>query len=286
MRRSAVSFVALALAIAAAALVVPAPAGADAPLRYVNLGDSYSAGSGVLPINPAMPPECWQSTNNFAHVVARRIGASLTDVSCGGAQTKDFTSAQYPGTHAQLDAVHADTQLVTMTIGGNDGALFFSAVASCAAVGFAALGRGTPCRDKYGAKFDTLIDTQTYPAIVHALELVMAKAPGARVAILGYPWIMPPTRGCYTKMPVAPGDVPYLRALQAHLNAAIGLAAAATGATYVNLNTVSNGHDACAPAAVRWVEPVLGAKQLVPIHPNKLGEAGMAAQTEAVLGLS
>ncbi len=94
MRRVLVSLVALALAITGAALVVQAPAGADTPLRYVNLGDSYSAGSGVLPINPAMPPECWQSTNNFAHVVARSIGASLTDVSFRGSQTTDITPGQ------------------------------------------------------------------------------------------------------------------------------------------------------------------------------------------------
>ncbi|MCW2787518.1 MAG: secreted hydrolase [Marmoricola sp.] len=285
MRRSVTALVLL-LTAAFTVTAVPGPAGADAGLRYVNLGDSYSAGSGVTPINPAMPPECWQSTNNFAHVVARKVAATLTDVSCGGAQTSHFTKAQYPGLAPQLDAVKPDTQLVTMTIGGNDGGLFIGAVASCAAAGFAALGRGTPCADKYGAKYDTLIDTQTYPNVKHALELVIAKAPGARVAILGYPWIMPATKGCYTKMPVAPGDVPYLRSLQAHLNAVIARAAAETGATYVDLSTVSNGHDACALAATRWVEPVLGAKQVVPVHPNKLGEAGMAAQTEAVLGLS
>ncbi|WP_278259257.1 hypothetical protein [Nocardioides convexus] len=32
-----------------------------------------------------------------------------------------------------------------------------------------------------------------------ALAKIRAKAPHAQVAILGYPWILPATRGCFTK---------------------------------------------------------------------------------------
>ena len=62
-------------------------------------------------------------------------------------------------------------------------------------------------------------------------------------------------------------------------------AAAATRATYVNLNTVSNGHDACQPIGVRWVEPVLQGTNPVIVHPNALGESQMAAQAMTVLRL-
>ena len=96
---------------------------------------------------------------------------------------------------------------------------------------------------------------------------------------------MPATGGCFDKMPVAEGDVPYVRGIQATLNDAVRRAAAATGATYVNLNTVSNGHDACQPIGVRWVEPVLQGTNPVIVHPNALGEAQMAAQAMTVLGL-
>ena len=37
---------------------VPAAAAPAAPLRYVALGDSYSAASGVLPPDPTAPPAC------------------------------------------------------------------------------------------------------------------------------------------------------------------------------------------------------------------------------------
>ena len=96
---------------------------------------------------------------------------------------------------------------------------------------------------------------------------------------------MPVSGGCYPVMPVAQGDVPYLRSLQATLNDAVRRAAAATGVTYVDLNTVSDGHDACKPIGVRWVEPVIQTTNPVVVHPNALGERRMARRTIRVLGL-
>jgi hypothetical protein len=125
----------------------------------------------------------------------------------------------------------------------------------------------------------------TYPSLVRALRAVRAKAPRAKVAILGYPWIVPTSGGCYPQMPVASGDVPYLRHLQGTLNDAVRRAAAAAGAKYVDLNTVSNGHDACKPIGVRWVEPVVGGTNPVIVHPNALGESRMAEQAIKTLGL-
>ena len=118
-----------------------------------------------------------------------------------------------------------------------------------------------------------------------ALQAVHAKAPNAKVAILGYPWILPPTGGCFDKMPVAEGDVPYLRDEQATLNDAVKRAAAATGSTYVDMSTVSEGHDACQPIGTRWIEPVLQGTNPVIVHPNALGEQQMAAQAMKVLKL-
>jgi hypothetical protein len=80
--------------------------------------------------------------------------------------------------------------------------------------------------------------------------------------------------------------VPYLRSLQRTLNDAVRRAAAATGSTYVNLNRVSDGHDACQPIGTRWVEPVAQGTNPVIVHPNALGEARMAARTMKVLDLS
>ena len=146
-------------------------------------------------------------------------------------------------------------------------------------------GRGSPCKDKYGASFTRQIRTKTYPALVKALRAVHRRAPRARVAILGYPWVLPRRIGCFDKMPVARGDVPYLRHSQWTLNDAIRHAAAVTSSVYVNMSRVSQGHDACKDIGVRWVEPVLQGTNPVIVHPNALGEAQMAAQAMSVLRL-
>jgi hypothetical protein len=86
-------------------------------------------------------------------------------------------------------------------------------------------------------------------------------------------------------MPVATGDVPYVRDIQATLNDAVSRAAAVTNTTYVDFTTVSEGHDACQRLGVRWIEPAVGGTNPVIVHPNELGESQMAAQTTNTLHL-
>jgi lysophospholipase L1-like esterase len=272
--------------LATLALVGVAPGSqAATPLKYVALGDSYSAASGNVPPDPSASPQCLRSTVNYPHVIAQQTNAQLTDVTCGGADTSDYFSAQYQGVPPQLDALSKSTQLVTMTIGGNDQGVFIDTIVDCGTAGLSTAGQGSPCKDKYGSSFSDTIRQKTYPALVKALKAVHAKSPKATVAIIGYPWIMPKTVGCFDKMPIATGDVPYVRGIQSTLNDAVRRAAAATRTTYVNLNTVSEGHDACKAAGVRWIEPVLQGTNPVIVHPNPLGESKIAAQTMKVLGL-
>jgi lysophospholipase L1-like esterase len=263
-----------------------AAAHAAEPLDYVALGDSYSAGSGVLPVDPSNLL-CLRSTANYPHVIASATGARLTDVTCGAAQTSHFTQAQYPGVAPQVDALGAGTDLVTLTIGGNDNGTFINAVTSCGTAGLLSGGKGSPCKDRYGSRFEDEIEANTYPALKAALNAVRAEAPGATVAALGYPWIMPAAAdpSCFVKLPVAQGDVPYLRGIQARLNAAVRRAAEETGAVFVDFARVSEGHDACAARGTRWIEPLLFGDSLVPVHPNALGERRMAEHTMDALGL-
>ncbi|MBF9066923.1 SGNH/GDSL hydrolase family protein [Streptacidiphilus fuscans] len=274
-------------ALTSLCLALPAQAQADSTVNYVALGDSYSAGSGILPLDTSAPLECARSTLNYPHDLAARLGLDLTDVTCGGAETKDFSGSQYPGVAPQLDALNADTGLVTMTIGGNDNNTFIDAILACGSAGIATLGIGHPCQSLYGSSFDNTIDTTTYANLDAALAAVKAKAPNAQIAIVGYPWIVPAQAvpGCYAKMPLASGDIPYLRDIEAHLNAAVQRAAADNGVTYVDMSTVSDGHDACEPVGTRWIEPLLFGTNYVPVHPNATGEAAMADQVAGTLGL-
>ena len=87
---------------------------------FVNLGDSFSAGTGVRPLEEDSPIYCLRSSRNYAHVVAADEDFDLTDVSCAGADTDDFRESQHQGVPPQLDALDGDTDVVTMMIGGND----------------------------------------------------------------------------------------------------------------------------------------------------------------------
>lgn len=274
-------------ALGLAAPVAHASPTAQAQPSYVAMGDSYSAASGVLPLDPAASLLCVRSTANYPHVLAARAGLALTDVTCGAAETKDFAGSQYPGVGPQLDALDAGTDVVTMTIGGNDNNTFIDAILACGSAGIATFGLGHPCQSLYGSTFTDQVDTGTYQAVKAALQAVHAKAPNARVGILGYPWIVPASAvpGCFAKLPIASGDVPYLRDLQTHLNAAVQRAASETGSTYVDMSAASDGHDACQASGVRWIEPVLFGTNFVPVHPNALGESKMADRAAAVLGL-
>ena len=273
-----------ALATTAPAPTIPTPT-TPAGLRYVNMGDSYSAGSGILPTAPGSAPACTQSALNWGHDIAAARGYQLTDVSCGGAQTKDFSTSQFPGVAPQLDALSSSTQLVTLTIGGNDNNVFVNAITQCGTAAARTAGQGSPCKDQYGSSFVDTINNSTYPNLVRALAKVRVKAPKAKVGISGYLQILPPTQGCYPVMPVATGDVPYLNQIEAALNDAVRRAASRTGVTFIDEAATSAPHNACQPIGTRWVEPVAGSTNYVPVHPNALGEQAMAARARAVLGL-
>ncbi|GGG00794.1 lipase 2 [Rhodococcoides trifolii] len=267
-----------------AGLVSPPIANAT-PTEYANLGDSFTAATGVLPLAAGAPLECLQSDQNFAHIVARRQGYDLTDISCGGAATDDFYSAQSAGTRPQLDALSPSTGVVTVMIGGNDSSIFSGAVTSCVNATLTHLGVADPCEQQYGNKFDDTVLGTTLPAVRQALRDIHSRAPRARVVAVGYPWLLPSTGSCAPFVPVALGDVPFLRRLQTTLNDSIRRAAVDTGTTFVDMSVVSEGHDACQPVGVRWVEPLIGARQPVPLHPNALGEQVLATEVTKVLSV-
>ncbi|GAB89931.1 SGNH/GDSL hydrolase family protein [Gordonia rhizosphera] len=262
--------------------VASSSAAAGEPL-LVNLGDSYSAAAGVPPLVADSPVMCFRSSRNFAHLVAAGEGYRLDDVSCSGADTADFFAAQYQGVPPQLDAVSGDAGVVTLMIGGNDSDIYTNAIRTCAELA-AGDPTGAPCRDRHGTEFTDTVDSTTFPALVRAFTAVRAKAPGSEIVAVGYPWILPSDTGCYPTVPVSTGDVPYLRDLQAALNDAIAKAAAQTDITFVDMSEISEGHDACAPAGQRWIEPQVGAVGASPLHPNEAGQEAIADQVQGALG--
>lgn len=100
------------------------PAKPDASVqKMVSLGDSYSAMGRVFPGTwlPG-PVTCVRTGDSYPVQVAQALGTpTLVDATCSGATVVDMYASQ-PNTFAppQLDALSADTDLVTLSIGGND----------------------------------------------------------------------------------------------------------------------------------------------------------------------
>ncbi len=267
------------LVLLAVVSLAPVPAAhATASRVYAALGDSYASGP-LVPDQIARAGACLRSDHDYAHVAAAALGAQLRDVSCIGAATDDLVRPESLlgwTNPPQLDAVRADTTVVTVQIGGND-IDFAGIVAHC----LDPLPTATRCRDRYvRAGSDTLAAriAALAPKLAHILDLVHARAPRAVVLALGYPEILPDRgSGCWPSIPISPVDVAYLRATERLLDASIAGVAARHGARYADLYGPSLGHDACAPRAVRWVEPIVPAHLAAPIHPNAAGMRAFAA---------
>lgn len=264
-----------------AALVAPAPAAAD----YVALGDSYTAGP-LIPLQ-IEPLGCLKSNNNYAHLAQLRLRfAEFRDPSCSGADTADMTQSQgvFPGPNPpQFDKLQPDTEVVTITIGGND--IGFSSISkSC----FTFQRTGTPCRDQYVVGGRDEISERiraAAPKVAAVFQGIRQRSPAARIFVLTYAAIFPErgSFGCWPQMPVADGDIAYLREKQKELNAMLAEQAAANGVGVIDWYRASIGHDACKPPLIRWVEPAVPANAAAPVHPNLLGMIGAASLVVAAV---
>lgn len=273
---------ALALLGVAAALVfaLPATAGAST-VNYVSIGDSYTSAPGVLPYEETEQAEkCGRSTQNYPHQVATALKLSLTDVSCGGAQTKDETESQFEGQPPQDDALSASTNVVTIGMGGNDGGLFGTLLNGCSQID-AIEGRPGkhPCQDEY-EKYVAETFAADKPAQEAALEHIKELAPNAKVFVVGYPDITP-AKGHCPAFPWYEGDLKWFRnKVQKVGNKSIKAGAKAHGAIFVDTFKQSEDHNACTPVGTRWIEPIVGSLTGVPVHPNLLGEEADAYAVE------
>ena len=273
-----------AAALAATVVVagVAAPASA-APLNYVALGDSYTAGAGILPLSSTISPLCLQTTLNYPHLIAHADGFDLQDVSCSGATSGDMTSSQYPGVAPQFDALSGSTSVVTVGIGGNDNNLFVGALVDCGVTDiFDFLNIGSPCKAIYGNTFanDVSGDASTVGGV---LQGVHARSPQAQVFVVGYPDLLPQSGHCYPTMPLTTGDTAYLNGIEEDLNSMLQSEASAFGATFVNTFAPSIGHDACKSSSVRWINPIIASGGGISVHPNPTGESELATFVQSAL---
>jgi lysophospholipase L1-like esterase len=257
---------------------------------YVSLGDSYTSAP-LVPVPTGNPIGCGRSTNNYPSDVARVIKpSSFTDVSCGSATTVNMTQPQsvpFGGTNPpQFNALATGDALVTIGIGGNDAGLI-GVAEECVELDIIRP-FGSACKNHYaaaGGDPNVAAIKATGPKVAAVLQGIHARAPQARVVIVGYPDGLPVNgSNCWPTVPLSSGDISYINSLEQQLNSAIAAAASGNNATYVDTFASSVGHDACKAPGVAWVNGVVPTSPGYPLHPNQAGEQNMAEQVLAALG--
>jgi lysophospholipase L1-like esterase len=264
--------------LATVAVVAVFASAAQAAPRFTALGDSYAAGP-LIPL-PLPPFGCLKSSNNYGRIAQRTLRvAEYRDATCSGAETEDMTQAQdvSPGPNPpQFNALSLENELVTVTIGGND--IGFSSIAEdCVSI----VPFGSPCRDQYVQNGNDEISNRiaaTRPLVDAVLQGIRARTSQAtQILVVNYSAIFPHEgNGCYPRMPIARGDVPWLRDKQEELNGMLAASAAANGAGVVDVYAESVGRDACKSSGTRWVEPFIPGNPAAPLHPNLRGMQAMA----------
>ncbi|MDE3044922.1 MAG: hypothetical protein KGJ10_08900 [Acidobacteriota bacterium] len=243
-------------------LLVAAPIARGAtPLSYVALGDSYASGEGLAPFVATTPATCDRSTQSYPYLLATSLGLDVAgttfhDVTCAGALLANLATS-VDGAPAQLGAVTAGTDLVTLNAGGND-ASFTKLAASC--VQARAFARFAKIQQQLcdatvasverflgvtrGSRpiFASTLRVHYASSLVVTMLRVLSEVRVAQgsvdpstgrataLAVVDYPVIFPPTRATAPACQVAVGvsyssrDVVTLRAINVLLNQEIGLA--------------------------------------------------------------
>ena len=195
--------------------------------------------------------------------------ASYTDVTCSAATTADLYAPMtlFNGgtTRPQIDAVSADTDLVTIGIGGNDFGIYDGLITcqqpdSVCPVDAAGRRRAQGRRPHRAGR-----------AAHHQV------APDAEVLVVGYPDILP-TEGTCNAVGASAEVLGPVTEVAGLLNASLRKGAEAAGASYVDMEAVSDGHDVCAKGRA-WVNgPRFRAGIAAPFHPKINGMRAVATE--------
>jgi lysophospholipase L1-like esterase len=242
------------------ALAVPAAAAAS---QYVALGDSYSSGVGTRTYyNDGT--SCERSPDAYGPLIASARGYTLSFQACSGAKTTDVNSSQ-------LETLSSTTNLVTITIGGND-AGFSNVILNCAAYYFTCDSAISSANSFIQNQLPGLLDT-TYSDI-------RSHASNAHVVVLGYPHLFTSTGTTCNFNALTSTHEKELNNTGDLLDGVISARATAHGFTYVDPRNAFLPHEVCSSS--EWLNG-----QSNPLsesyHPNISGQAEFATLIEPVL---
>lgn len=284
MRSAVLGSLAAALALAAcSANTAPLPAPTPIPglTSYVALGDSFVGGPGIDPYDRTSGA-CHRSKRNYPTLLAARLGVSdFIDVSCattGSAEIGNTADVADETFAAQLDAVTADTRLVTIGTGGNDGLLYEILFDACY---FPKTRSPEACATFIERDADKIL-AETLESLTGWTRTVQFKAPKARIVLVGYLRYLPDTGAC-DALGLSADQVTQVLRVQNGLEATQKAAAQTLNLEFVSLQELSSGHDACAGDDA-WVHALEGADgDGTPMHPTAKGMRAVANELNARL---
>jgi lysophospholipase L1-like esterase len=251
----AVGFAVLALLLMAAVAI------AD---NYVALGDSYSSGVGTKSFYETT---CKRSEYAYPRLIARdRAGTSLTFRACSGATTSSVTSEQ-------LGSLSSSTNIVTITVGGND-AGFSSIITQCALPWpWSCEGELTEAerfiRGTLPGRLETLYGT------------IRRDAPNATVVVLGYPRLFMGV-DCNAGTFFSTTEMSRMNGIADLLKTVTQERASAHGFTFKDAIPPFTGHAICSSS--EWLNG-LSSPVEESFHPNRTGHgSGYEPLVRAVIG--
>jgi lysophospholipase L1-like esterase len=234
---------------------VAAMPAAAAVVNYVALGDSYSSGLGAGSYISSSG-SCDRSTNAYPERwAAAHAPASFVSVACAGATTADVTGSQ-------VAALSASTTLVSLTIGGND-AGFSSTMETCV------LHSTSTCVNAVTAA-RSYVTNQLPARLNSALQAIRARAPGAKIVLLGYPDLYDLSKSS-TCIGLSTTDRTALNGAADALDSAMSTAAAGNGATFADVRGQFAHHEIC-DGSSSWLNSVNILSISSSYHPTAAGQ--------------
>ncbi|MGW8592823.1 SGNH/GDSL hydrolase family protein [Dietzia sp. NPDC055877] len=251
--------------------------------EYVALGDSYAAlGDNREPAGG--PAGCARSLANYPHQLASYPAVGdLTDSTCGGAEVPDIlTVTQVEGAPPQITTLAPDTDLVTLSIGGND--VGFGKIVECIMSG--TVGTPVDCRAAMGATVAAAISATFGEdgSVDDVYDGIAETSPSATVVATQYLPLMPASDedGCELTDAIGEANLDWAREITEDINDAVDTAAERNGHVSV-MPTSDVDRSACAPADQRWTSFAGTPDYTAPFHPTALGQEAMAAAIAAAL---
>jgi hypothetical protein len=251
----------------------------------VALGSSFAAGGA----QPVLDPYCGRSSNNYAHILARTLDLQLTDVTCGGATIDnllDVPQQIYSGAFLapQIDAVGPHTDLVTITVGGND-VNYIGSISSesCLAdpTAFDAIEdsfyRTMIKAGTCGGVTDPLANQNLIDGLedewVEVIDSVRQRAPHARIVVVDYMTLIPASGQACDASPLTQMESKYFLDMARQLHLTTKAATQRTGTDLVELSKASRLHHACSeePWVTGWDVSRILEGGPGPWHPNTRG---------------